>query len=328
MLHLVRNNSPYTAILLFLLTLTLHLQALTHAVLPHAEASQFVYGWLLHGLSYIFGKSAFAYTLFSVLLLFVQALIINRLAIRHRLFMHQHYLPAFCFIVLSSLNPALSVFGAPLICNFLLLGVMHLLLASRNHQNANKQIFNLGFLIMPAALLEFPAVVFVLYAFVALLIIRPFSFREWMVMLLGLVMPLYILVVILFCTDKLQLLHLWPELGVSLPRQLKPAEYYLGVAGGLIVWLCICVYNMQSQLPKAPIFIRRSWIVVTLLLFFSLIAACFTAPSVQGGWMICLPALSLILAQAFSHERNKKVNRISFYFVLALVIFAQIFLPL
>lgn len=147
-------------------------------------------------------------------------------------------------------------------------------------------------------------------------------------MLTGFAMPFYILVVLLFCVDKLGWLYLWPQLSVSLPRQLKPAEYYFGLAGGLIVWLGISVYNMQSQLPKAPIYIRRSWIVITLLLFFSLIAACFSARNLQGVWALSLLPLSLIFAQAFGHERNKKMNRIAFYFVLVLAIFGQIFLPL
>lgn len=328
MLHLVRNNSPYTAILLFLLALLLQLQALTHAVVPVSQPSDLLYHWILGGVSLVLGKSAFAYQLLSTLLLYVQALFVHQLAIRHRLFMHQHYLPAFCFLLLSGMSPSFSVFSPSLLANFVMLGVLHLLLASRHYQNANKQIFNIGFLLMIGALLQFSVLVFALFALVSLLIIRPFNLREWFVMLTGLAMPVYILAVLLFCADKLGWLHLWPQLGVSLPRQLKPAEYYFGLAGGLIVWLGFSIYNMQSQLPKAPIYIRRSWIVVTLLLFFSLIAACFSDPVLPGVWVLCVPALSLIFAQAFSHERNKKMNLIAFYFVLILAIFGQIFLPL
>lgn len=328
MLHLVRNNSPYTAILLFLLTLLLQLQALTHAVIPVSQASDLLYHWILGGVSLVFGKSAFAYQMLGTVLLYVQALFVNQLAIRHRLFIHQQYLPAFCFLVLAGMSPSFSTFSPTLLSNFVLIGTLHLLLASRNYQNANKQIFNIGFLVMLGALLQFSAVIFGFFALISLLIIRPFNLREWFVMLTGIAMPVYMLAVLLFCIDKLEWLHLWPQLGVSLPRQLKSAEYYFGLAGGLIVWLGFSTYNMQSQLPKAPIYIRRSWIVVTLLLCFSLIAACFSNPDLSGVWALCLPSLSLIFAQAFSHERNKKMNQIAFYFVLALAIFGQIFLPL
>jgi hypothetical protein len=313
---------------LFLLTLLLQLQALSHAVLPVSHPSDLLYHWILGGVSLVLGKSAFAYQLLATALLYVQALLVNQIAIRHRLFIHQHYLPAFCFVLLSGMNPQFSVFSASLLCNFVLLVALHLLLACRNYQNANTQLFNIGFFVMIGALLQFPAMIIALFAFISLLIIRSFNLREWFVMLTGLVMPLYMLLVLLFCVDKFNWLYLWPQLGVSLPRHLKPAEYYFGLAGALIVWLGVSTYNMQSQLPKAPIYIRRSWIVVTILLFFSLIAACFSVPELPGVWVLCLPSLSLILAQAFSHERNKKMNQIAFYFVLALVIFGQIFLPL
>jgi len=85
---------------------------------------------------------------------------------------------------------------------------------------------------------------------------------------------------------------------------------------------------MQSNLPKAPIYIRRCWISLSLLLFVALLASVFSDNQINGVWIICLPALSLMMAHAFLNERNKKMNAISFYFALVLVLFCQLFLPL
>lgn len=298
-----------------------------HAVLPEAGNAQLLYGWLIHVLSYALGKSAFAFSFLAVVLIYVQALLLNAIANRHRLFTHNTYLVAFCYIAIGSLSASFGQFNAQLIINFLILFALNEIFQMKQAQNANKYLFNAAFLLMLAALFQFSALFLILFLFIALLILRPFNIREWMIAFIGLGMPLYILIVCLFCTDKLQLMHFWPDLGISLPRQLQPAQYYLGVFIGLIIWVSISLYNMQLQLPKAPIYLRRCWISLSVLLIVCLLAATFTDSDINAAWMICLPAFSLMLAHAFVHERNKKMNTISFYFALALIVFCQIFLP-
>jgi general stress protein CsbA len=327
-LHLVRNNSPYTAILLFIFALCTQLQSLMHPVLPQAADTQLMYSGLLHILSFVLGKSAFAYSFLGVVLVYLQALLLNAIAARQRLFVHNTYLVAFAYLGLSALHPALSQFSPMLLVNMCILFAVNELLLLKQAQNAGKYIFNMGFALMIAGLIQFSALALVLFLLFSLIVLRPFSFREWMIMLVGLSLPLYIVSVWLFCTDKLHLLYLWPDLGVSLPSQLKPAQYYLGVFSGLIIWLSISMYNMQTNLPKAPIYIRRCWIAITALLIVSLIAATFADKEVSAVWVVCLPALSLIMAHAFINERSKKMNAISFYFTLALILYCQLFLPL
>jgi hypothetical protein len=299
-----------------------------HPVVPEAEPSQLLYGWVIHMFSQLLGKSAFAYSFLAVILVYLKALYLNFIAARHRLFLHNTYLPSFVLIVLSALHPAAGQMSAPLLVNFLLLFSINELLCLKQNQNAGKHLFNIGFAVVIGALMQFSVIFLCIFMLISLLILRPFSFREWMILIVGFAMPLYILMVILFCADKWQLMHFWPDLGISLPGQLKPGWFYLGMFGGIIIWICISLYNMQMQLPKAPIYIRRCWISLTLLLFFCLLVAIFSDSRISGAWMICLVPLSLVLTQAFLNERGKRMNLVSFYFVLALLLFCQIFLPI
>lgn len=299
-----------------------------HSVLPQASEHQLLYGWVLQGCSFFFGKSAFAFSLFSVLLLYAQALFLNAIIAQFRLYHQNTYLVSFSFIALSALHPALGNFSPLLLVNIFILWAINEMLQMKQSQHVNKELFNLGFAIMLAALLHFSAILLILFLFIALLILRPFNFREWMIALVGLLMPLYFLLVLLFWKDNLKAIYLWPDLGISLPSQLLPAKYYLGLFVGLIIWFSLSVYNMQLQLPKAPIYIRRYWISLTFLLILSVLSAIFSDSHINAVWLICLPALSLVMANAFINERSKKMNSISFYFALALVLFCQIFLPL
>jgi hypothetical protein len=304
------------------------MQALIHPALPIAGAPQLAYVATLNIMFRIFGQSAFVFSLLSVLLIFAQALWLNLIAIRHRLFHQNTYLVAFVFLLLSALHPSLSHFNAQLLINFILIFLINEFLLLKQAQSANKHLFNIGFALSIAALFQFTVLFLVPFVFSALLILRPLSIREWMIALVGMIMPLYIVTVVLFCFDHLSLMTLWPDIGISLPRQLKPAKYYLIIFASLIVLLAGSMYNMQLQLPKAPIYIRRYWIMLSILFVCTLLVASFTDSLVSGAWMICLPTLSLILAHIFQNERSKKMNAISFYFALLLVLFSQIFLPI
>lgn len=299
-----------------------------HPVLPVAEQSQLVYGWLIYIFHFVVGKSAFGYSFIAVLLLYIQALLLNGIVNRHRLFKQNTYLVAFAFLSLGALHPALGQFNAMSFVCLCILFIINQLLQLKQSLNASKQLFNIGFVLMLAVLLQFSALFLVPFAFFALVILRPFNFKEWMIMLVGLTMPLYMLLVLLFCTDKLSIMHFWPDLGISLPRKLHPELYFAGFFTGIFIWMFFSLFNMQRQLPKAPIYIRRCWIAFTVLIFVSLISAIFSDPKINSVWMITLPGLSLMLAHAFINERSKKMNAISFYFALALVVFCQIFLPL
>jgi hypothetical protein len=326
-LSIVRNNSPYTAILIFVFAILLHLQGMMHASLPMATEGQFGYAWLLWFLSFLLGKSALAFSIFSVILISIQAIWLNSIVAQHKLFLHNTYIVSFSFVALSSLNPSLSSFSPLLVVNFLVILTLRELLQLKNAQKVSKELFNIGFWVMLAAILHFSAVFLVLFSLFAVALLRPFVFKEWMIVLAGLFMPLYFLLVILFCTDKLYLMGQWPQLGISLPRQVSSAYYFLGLLVGLIIWMFLALFNMQTQLPKAPIYIRRCWISITFLMIVSFFIAVFSDYHVIAVASICLPALSLILSHAFLNEQSKKMNTISFYFALALVLFCQIFLP-
>lgn len=301
---------------------------MAHASLPTAVDAQILYSALLQLLYYIFGKTAFAFSSLAVILIYVQAICLNAIAVKYRLFNQSTYLVAFTYIILTALHPVLSYFNAQLIVNFLLLFAIHELLQLKQSHSPNKQLFNIGFVLSIAGFFQFTVVFLIPFIFIALAILRPINVREYFIVIIGLLMPLYMLFVILFCINQEAVLRLWPDLGISLPSQLRPAVYYLILFGGIFVLLVRSIYNMQAILPKAPIYIRRCWIMLTILLFNTLVVAVFTDKQIQAAWMVCLPILALILAHTFVNERSNKMNLISFYFAFAIVIFCQIFLPL
>src|SRR5690606_30655633 len=155
--------------------------------------------------------SAFAYTMFAAIITFGQALYLNNIVIRQKIFAKPTYSIAFLFILLSSLSPWLSYFNPVLLVNCFLLAALGIMLRLNQTAHPRKNLFNIGFLLSLAALVHFPAVLFGLLMLLALLMLRSFNPGEWIVGLLGFVTPMYFVVSILFLFDRLYMLTDWPD---------------------------------------------------------------------------------------------------------------------
>jgi hypothetical protein len=327
-LQLIRNNSPHTLITLFVFTFLVKIQALLHPILPVSTPNSPVYQTLLHVLGWFFGKNAWGYTLLAVLLLLLQALYLNFVANRYRLFPRNTYMPAFVYIFLSAITPIRDSFNEMLLVNFCLIATLNALFRFAQSGHPHRYIFNAGFFISLAMLLQFSAVVYILLLVWAMLRLRPFNANEWFVGFLGLFTPIYFLGGILFLIDQVNELRYWPVLQFSLPRQVAHPVYLIGCMLGFIVLTASGLFALQRQMPKSTVFVRRSWSVIAVLAAVSLWTAVFTPttmPAATTAWVALLPGFSLIAAYALLPEKSRWFRLIFFCFLLALLVWCQIF---
>src|SRR5690606_10108137 len=98
-----------------------------------------------------------------------------------------------------------------LIANWCLLGALDMMLRFSQPANQRKYIYNAGLLVGLAMLFHFGIVGLIPLLFISLLLLRSFNPREWLIIVLGLVTPVYFLSGILFLTDRLGELHAWPD---------------------------------------------------------------------------------------------------------------------
>lgn len=321
MLRLFRNYSPFTVLILIIAAFLMKLQALLHPIAPVALEHHVVFATVLHCLDYIFYGSAFAYTLFAVCIIISQALFLNYITVRHKMFPRNSYLPAFSYLLLTSLTPSFNYFSEPLLINWLTLIAVNIMLTFSQTSQPRKQIFNAGFAICIPALLQFPALGFILLFILALIFLRSFNAGEWVVGIMGYLTPIYFFVCILFLFDHLPVLTQAFQLGFSLPGKFARPAYMVGAIGGLVLLVVEGTISIQQQIAKMTIYIRRSWGLMFTYLLISFAVAFIAVSSVNAEWMIIMPALSLIISQSFCFEKSKRFSTFTFYFSLLLLIF-------
>src|ERR1700761_1433185 len=138
------------------------MQVLLHPHVPVNVADNFVYDAILKMLSGVLGSNAFAYSMLAVLLVFIQALYLNRIANKHKLFNRPTYVIAFTYLVLSSVSPPLNYFSEALLVGWCILPGLDMLLGFSQTFQPRKLIYNAGFILCMAALLQFSAIGYLL----------------------------------------------------------------------------------------------------------------------------------------------------------------------
>lgn len=324
MLHLVRANSPYTVIILFILTLGLKLQALGHPVIPVFHDHQAIFGAVVRFFTGIWGASGTAFGMLTVVLTFGQALYLRIITIKHRLFGKPTYLPAFVYIILSSLHPAFGHFSAMLLLNWLVLGALDTILGFTRREDQPRTIFNAGFLLACAALLHFPAIAYLIFLVLALMLLRPFKPGEWVVAILGYVTPFYFAACLLYLLNKLPLAQSWPEPGISLPMQVNGAAYMPGLLVGCIILLGFGIYSLPGMIHRLPVATRRGWGAVITTLLIGLLVSIFTPRTEHAAWLGVAPPLSLLIVPAMMPEKRSRFATFTFYFLIVLVLYCQL----
>ncbi len=294
--------------------------ALLHPVMPIPYENHIVFPLLLRMLHF----SAFGYTLLAIVLIFLQALYLNFIAEKHKLFQKAGYYPAFMYVLFTSLYPAFNYFSEPLFINCLMLIGIDVLLSFPKTLHPGKQLFNAGFVLCLPALIQFPAIGFFLLLLIALLLLRSYRNSEMLVAWMGYLTPVYFFIGLLYLTDRLDALRNVVELGFDVHRLSSSRIYLAGTVSGAAIFLLVGFIAFQQFSGRMTIYIRRSWWLIFCYLAVAILVTLVAVSSVHAQWVLALPPLSLIATQVFFMENPKRLSSFMFYFSLALLIFSLI----
>ena len=173
------------------------------------------------------------------------------------------------FMLVTSLVPSWSYFSAPLLVNLLMIWGLYRMFNLYNTNQPGAAIFNLGILVGICSMLYFPSILFTLLILLALVIMRPFRIREWIIGLIGVTTPYYFLFIFLYLAGEWSWRLIIPVVRFHLP--LLPRSIWITVSIALLVLPFILGgFFVQNNLNKMLIQVRKGW---SLLLLFLMISA-------------------------------------------------------
>jgi hypothetical protein len=278
----------------------------------------------------LWGQPFFAAPLFTWLafsLTFISAWLFLVLNNRHLFHPTSEYLLLLLYILFASAIPATQRFsGAQAAAVCILTGLYHLL-AAPNRSSGLAKLFIAGFCFSLAALCFPPALLLLLLLPVAIVILRSFSWRDWVVMGAAVLTPFaYALLYYWLSTHDMAAAHdafvrLLPNAPQALRWNDTPSMVFFGCTA--LVTLISLVYGFSGQAATKVRIVHVRLVFLWLLVFAA--AALFFYPSYHYRLMpvLALP-VTVITANYFAQPGRRKMKTACWLLLLAAVAYVQV----
>ena len=149
------------------------------------------------------GLPVYAYFVTVMVLVISQALHFNWILNKHEVLYKASWMPALAYLLISTILPPFFWFHPLIFANSILLFALDKLFYLYKNEHPLSYEFDSSFLLALAALFYFPLIVFILFYFVSILLLRPFSWRDWIVGVLGFALPFFFAFVYYFWNNML-----------------------------------------------------------------------------------------------------------------------------
>lgn len=319
MVGVFKANNPINNFLLFLYGFFLKIAIFSVHPLPVTNAGDGpLYKTVLARLQSLAAGSTLIYVLIAYGLLYSQAVSLNRIINNQRMMPRTNYLPGMSYLLITSLFVEWNVLSAPLIINSILIFTLSKIMSLHNDASPKASLFNIGMLIGIATFLYFPVIAFAFIVMVALIFLRPFKLPEWIMTLLGILMPFYLLFAWSYLSGASSF-YKFPFLKFRLSHftlnYIKSAAIVLTLFS-FIYGATLLRLNMMKQIVQ----VRKNW---SLLLFYLPIA--FVIPFINsnsnfGYWIMTALPLAAFTACAFFYTTKKWIGLLLHWLMVAIVI--------
>ncbi len=330
MLSFFKSNNP-GVVLFYLVYLVLFrvcfafVEVDTNFVFEHREPlSALLFGFLKNFSS---GYSTISLVL-GALLCFIQALLINGVVNENKILAKKNYMPGAVFIVFASFfQESLLLTPATVALTFIIVASSRLFGLVKKEKSYG-DVFDVGFLIAVATLFYFPCVIFVLFAGIGLAVMRPFNYREWTIVLLGFLSPLFLVFTFYFWNDKAGIL--FPEIA-----NLHTNGWLIGISlrlndkimiGGIAFCIVTCLTLLPASLYSSLIQVRKFTNTLAVLMVLIFVAAALQQTIHLSHLVLLALPLGIIAPMVMMQIKRKLLSEV-IHLILILLVLAGQFLP-
>lgn len=274
------------------------------------------------------GLPAWAGGVFGFLLTTSQVFHLNYIVQKHEVLYKNSYLPALFYLLFIALIPQFLTFHPVLIANSFLLFVLDKLFKIYKNPAAMSLAFDSCFLIGVATLFYLPAIAFFLLFAISILILKTFSWRDWLVGLIGLSLPFFFTFIYYFWIDDLDefsnkfflrnIRQLWDPSGLVL-------QGYRITLGVVSVIFILTLGRIRQNFYKNVTRIRNFQQVIFIFLGVALLSLIFTSGSAAVyRFSILVIPLAAMISYYFLAAKKKWWTEFLFWTLLGLVIFNHV----
>lgn len=259
-------------------------------------------------------------------LLFIQALLANGIIFANRIISPVNLFPGVFVVLIGSILPDFLGYSGFLFANiFLLLALRSYLKAFRASTVADL-IFNTGFWLGAAALFVPTYLIFIIPFSIMLPILKSGKIRDQLILLFGMILPLYLLGIGYFWYDALP--QYWEQqwiAGFSIPQYMDWTSVPLLSFGLMVVLFLIVIFSKGIYQYKTKMETQIKINIIYWLLLGSGFSALWNMPWQMQNWQAAVPILGILLS--FNFTKMKPLLAETWHLVLLALLFLLHFAP-
>jgi len=257
-------------------------------------------------------------------LVFVQALLLNRLVNHFNLLGKPSFLAALMYITLSGLFTPFLVLSPPLICNFLVIWILFKLISFYKSKDARSTAFDLGMIIALGTLIYLPFIFLFLVIWIGLVIFKPFDWREWVTGIIGFITVFFFLAVYYYLNNSLGLFaNIWLPLAARFPQIIDINYYNYLVLIPVVLILALCFIKLQQNFYKSYIQVRKSFQLLFVIFLIAVLSFYVKAAFQLTHFLLCAVPASVFFAYYFFNAKRKWFYEVLFGILLVMIVYFQ-----
>lgn len=242
----------------------------------------------------------------AAIIVYVQAILFNRVINNHGLLNKPGFLPALLYVTAASLFMPFLVLSPTLICNFLLILIMDKLLKVGKSTNAMMIMFDIGMIIALGTLIYFPFIVMLVMIWFTLLLYRSFNGSEWISGLVGFLTIFFFVWVFYFWNDHVSLFYkIWLPLANKFPSvfEINYNDYLVLVP--VLIMMILAMIQLRENFFRSFISTRKAFQMLFIMFIVAIISV-YTKPDFRlYHFLLCVPPGAVLLAYYFSNAKKR-----------------------
>ena len=323
MLEIFRRNRFFNSLLLLPYTILVRIWLVFDGEAPVFTKKGVLSDWIFGALD---PQSGLAVAI-SIVLVYFQALLLNRLMIRNRITGQLTLFPGLFYILLVSFFPEYNGLSSPLIANTFVIIALTFLMSTHKTSGNPARIYSAGFWLGLAFMFYFGHIVLFLSGMIGLSLLRTVKGKEWFQFILGYATPVWLVGMmdyLLHSNIQLTLAHYTEQLGfldIDIPFGLP--LYLQVVFFGLLTGIVTINYARFSL--RQNIHVQKK-INLLYAVLFALFAVVFVQSHIYyEEWTTISLPLACFLAIIFVRSSQLLILEIIHFAMLLSVIGLQIY---
>lgn len=304
MIAFLKSNSVGSFLALLAIGFAVHAHLFLHPLDPAFVNDSGILSFLMW--RYLGGISPVGLTLAYFLVLFLQAFRLNIYLADLKMYTQQQgVLSAMAYVLLSAIVPGWGSLTPGLLANTFVIWLFIYLSKLYSSQKPTSLLLNIGILTGISLLCYHPSFILVIVALFALAVIRPFKASEWVLLLMGSIIPMYLFASVLYLNNNLSLFYtILPRFQFKVP--IAQTDWWLWVKLlSILIMILIGISHWNDQNNRMVIQLRKNWAAMMVMLFFMLpIPFIFRNVGFEAA-VLCLPPMSAVIANGFVYPKKR-----------------------